>query len=190
MAAKKKTEGKQTIAAIRKELVEAIMDGEGGEFAENTAEKALNDYIRNIDDGLARMMHRDVVILPKERIEVISACLRRCAKDESAAGDKFIESLPGDWGNDHLEKLADDLCSGDLVIEEACEDDLATLADRGFDSRGWRWDTVSLKEKTTWLKPSASTSRVSTRSPSPATASRISKSSWTSGAAGAASPDP
>jgi len=117
--ANKKKEPKITPSQMRKELVEAILEGSAGASGEETAEKALRSYLANLNDGIVREMHYDAVVYPKERIEVIAACLRRCAKDESAEGDAFIEGLPGDWGNKQLLELADDLCSGELVIEEA-----------------------------------------------------------------------
>lgn len=123
MAIKKKTGGKPSLSKIMDELVEAIMEGEGGAIAEETAEQALYQYLATTDEDVLKDMHHRVVVYPKERVDVIAACLRRCAKDSSAKDVEFIEGLPGEWGVQHLKKLADDLCSGELVIEEACEDD-------------------------------------------------------------------
>jgi hypothetical protein len=123
MAIKKKTAGKPSLNKIMDELVEAIMEGEGGSVAEETAEKALFQHLATLDEDVVKDMHHRVVLLPMERIEVIAACLRRCAKDSTAKGEEFIEGLPGEWGSPHLKKLADDLCSGELVIEEACDEE-------------------------------------------------------------------
>ncbi len=121
---KKKTGGKPSINKIMDELVEAIMEGEGGAVAEETAEQALYQHLSTTDEDVLKDMHHRVVVYPKERVEVIAACLLFCARNKTAEGDKLIQELPGHWENNDLKNLADDLCSGELVIEEACEDEL------------------------------------------------------------------
>lgn len=143
--AAKKTKAKDDTSnptKMRALIAQAIMDGEGGADAEETAEAALKAYLDERTDAQIKRMYEDIIERPKKIMIVVVAALRKCANDKAFLSDLGVKT-------DFLREIAGDIEDGDLVIEEACEDDLATLADRGFDSRGWRWDTVSLKEKTT-----------------------------------------
>lgn len=114
-----KKEKKLTPSDMRKELFEHIMDG--GD--EESAEKATRTYLANLSDDVIRGMYRNAITEPQERIEVVAACLKRCADAKGADADKFIDGLPGEWGTKQLRDLANELLDGDLVIEESEEDD-------------------------------------------------------------------
>lgn len=113
-----KKEKKITPSDMRKELFEHIMDG--GD--EESAERATRSYLADLSDDVVRGMYRRSILDPQERVEVVAACLKRCADARGAEADKFIDGLPGEWGTKQLRDLANELLDGDLVIEES-EDD-------------------------------------------------------------------
>lgn len=117
MASKK--DKKATPSEMRKDLFEHIMDGRD----EESAERATRKYLADLSDDVVRGMYRRSILDPQERIEVVAACLKRCADAKGADADKFIDGLPGEWGTKQIRDLANELLGGDLVIEESEDDD-------------------------------------------------------------------
>jgi len=101
---------------MRSMLVEAIMDGEGGADAEETAEAALKAYLDERTDAQIKRMYEDIIARPILVKVVTVAALRKCANDKALLSDLGVKA-------DLLREIAGDIEDGDLVIEEACEDD-------------------------------------------------------------------
>lgn len=117
--ASKKTKAKAETSnptKMRELIAQAIMDGEGGADAEETAEAALKAYLDERTDAQVKRMYEDIIGRPLLIKAVTVAALRKCANDKVFLSDLGVKT-------DFLRDIAGDIEDGDLVIEEACDDD-------------------------------------------------------------------